>query len=130
MRTIFIVLLSSLCLVSLVACGDSEEATRIRDGLDQAWDGLKAWSVKERAEAEAAFADALENLGDDFEVAKKKAADAGEDASEALDAKWQDVTRKLEELKASGSEDWEKAQRAFRKAYEAFRAEMEEQKQN
>jgi len=129
MRTLSPLLLGSLCLALLVACGDGEEATQIRDGLDQAWDGLKAWSVKERAAAETAFDEALAGLEDDLDAAKRKAAEVGTEASGTLDAKWQDVSQKLEELKAAGAEDWEKAQSAFQKAYEAFRAEMEKEEE-
>ena len=123
-RTLTLSFVLALGLISLVACGDSEEATQIREGLDQAWDGLKAWTVKEREQAESTFDAALEGLEDDLEAAKKKAAAAGDDAASSLDQKWADLSQKLEELKASSAEDWETAQTAFRKAYETFQAEM------
>lgn len=109
----------------LAACGEGEEIDKIKDGLSQTWDGVKEWTAKKRGEAETFFSESLDGLEGKLAAAKEKAAAAGDDAAARLQARWDDASKKLGELKSAGEGEWEKARDAFAAAYEAFQKELE-----
>lgn len=124
MRTLALLVAAAALFAVVPACGDGEEVQQIQDGLSQTWDGVKAWTVKNRAEAEAFFDENMPKLEKQFDAAKQKAAELGGDASSAVDATWQDLSAKLADLKTASAGEWEQAKDAVAAAYEAFEAEV------
>lgn len=126
MRTLVTTLACALLLALVPSCGDDSGGLKqIGDGLEQAWEGLKTFTAETRDKAVPYFQEQLDGLGEEFAAAKKKAAALGEDASIALQARWDDASKRLAELETATEEQWDKAQAAFVAAYEAFRRELE-----
>lgn len=124
MRHLSLLLAAALILVCVPGCGDGEEVQQIKDGLSQTWDGVTAWTVKNRDEAQAWFDKNRPALEAQFEAAKKKAGELSGEAATAVEASWKNLSEKLVDLEKAGEGEWEKARDAVAKAYESFQTEM------
>jgi hypothetical protein len=117
-------LVGALTLVALAACGDGKETQSLKKEVGDAWNAAKAWGVAKRADAEKVYSEGVDGLSRTYEAAKAKAQASGGDAEKALEAKWNDVSQKLADMKAAGADSWEHARDEFVRAYEAFKREV------
>ena len=113
----------------LVGCGErtdkgNKEWNSVKKETSEAWEATKAWGIARRADAEKSFSTSMDAMPQKLADAKAKAKAAGGDASKALDAKWDDVSKKLSELKSAGADKWESARDAFVKAYESLKGDL------
>ncbi len=109
---------------SLLGCGDGPEWRDLKQQSREAWDAAKTWGVSQRREAEKLFSESMDALPQRLEAAKARARAAGGEAANSLDARREDVSRKLAEMKAAGAEKWAEARDAFVRAYEALERDL------
>ena len=126
MRTLPSLLALLALLLVVPACGEaSDELKTVGDKLGETWDAVKAYGVKKRGDFEAWSTKALDDFDEQYEDAKKKAAEMGGDAAEVLDEQWDVAKEKLAALKDASADGWEKAKGEFVEAMDALKKTLE-----
>lgn len=117
-RTIGFLLVASL--LSLApGCGEkSKKWSQVEESAGKTWSAVKTWSAEKREEAGVFFQQRMKDLEPKLKAAREKAAQVGEGASKALEAKAKTAAKALEVLKDATGENWEKARDAFARAFE------------
>lgn len=126
MRVLPLLLAVCALLLFVPSCGEpSDELKTVGDKLGDTWDAVKDYGVKKRKDFEAWSSKALEGFDEKYEAAKKKAAEAGGDASKVLDQQWGVAKEKLAALKSASADGWDKAKAEFVEAMEAVKKTIE-----
>ena len=117
--------------VALLAMGCGEEQKQKAEQLGKtigekagaAWSKVKTFTVEQKDELVGWWNDKKPEAQATYEAAKKKAAEAGKDAEQALDASWDKVQEAWAKIPEATKDGWQAARDAAIAAYEAFKAE-------
>lgn len=126
MRTTLLLTVLAL-LLAVPACGEpSQELKTVGEKLGETWDAVKDYGVKKRKDFEAWSSKAFDDFGDEYEAAKKRAAEMGGDAAQVLDEQWDVAKEKLEALKGASADGWDEAKAEFVEAMDALKKSLED----
>ena len=120
-----------VCVAFLVAgCGEEQQkkaeelGKTIGEKTGQAWNKVKTFSAEQKDEFNAWWADKKPEAQKSYEAARKKAAEAGEDAEQALDASWEKLQEAWAKLPQATKDGWQATRDAVAAAWEAFQKEV------
>ena len=123
-----LILVTCIALLA-VGCGEEQQKKAEQFGktlgekAGAAWSKAKTFTIEQKDELVGWWNEKKPDAQAAYESAKKKAAEAGEDAEQALDASWEKLQEAWAKIPEATKEGWQAARDAVIAAYEAFKAE-------
>jgi hypothetical protein len=109
----------------LFGCGEpSPSAKNVQRNLGETWDSMKTWGVEKKDEFVKSASATLDEIKPKLADARASASRASADAGKKFDEEWKVVQQKFEDMKAAGSDKWDKARDDFMQAYDSFKSKL------